>query len=192
MQTHLSANLQRRRTAHARSHTLLLHRPICQTSGSMKTCYSLIRTLSFNTLSPRWRKTKIKMQSETWLYMQRGKNKKVKPSWWCVYSTKYGFDWGFHTDTWELLYSVSLFIQRKRGKAWTNMTGRLHRQRCRICAHMPLLSNVKHYEIQIISLQSVKLLLYVKQIKSAEWGPTRLGPTREFKMHQAFLLTLSV
>lgn len=29
----------------------------------------------------------------------------------------------------------------------------------------------------------MKLLLYVKQIKSAERGPTPLGPTREFKMH---------
>lgn len=58
--------------------------------------------------------------------------------------------------------------------------------------HAPLISNVKHYEIQIIWLQSVELFLYVKQIGSGERKPTSLGPTREFKMHQALLLVLSV
>lgn len=68
-----------------------------------------------------------------------------------------------HTDPWEFLYSVSLFIQKKRGTAWTNRAGE---HRCRICEHTSPLSNVKHDEIQIISLQCLQLLLYVKQIES--------------------------
>lgn len=63
----------------------------------------------------------------------------------------------------------------------------------KIYNHTALLSDVKHYEIQIISLQTVELFLYVNQIETRERQPAFLWKHRGFKkVFQAFLFILTV